>query len=513
MIKKTILLQNFVILIPFVYLFIINVFQIRRTEVFKLIIFAIFYLVIFNLVRIFIQRYFNLKNSNYFAVVIFYLSLNYSTITIFVYFAAFDFLKIIPNYSFIIFLLFTSTIMYFSTKNIFEKLFEITSFGYLIFILIISFNTLSVGSNQSTAEIENNTRYENIELINKPDIYFIIFDGLPSLKTMEKFYGYDTTEFYNLLENKNLTNYPLSTSSFGRTIYTMSSLFKMDYIFQNGDIPFSTRADSTNSFVLGDTIFENILRSNDYSLYKFGLAFNCNKEKEDVCITQNISSYKEKDSVYYDLIMRTPFKIFIEKGLLQTDTLLSMGCNSGCSDPELTDIFQKIGDDDNPKAVFLHFMDTHGPYLLGDNCRLLDDPIFDLPKTDVVNYRESLSCAYLKIYELINLIDIENDVIYIQSDHGPNYEKMELTDVSELSVNQTLNRYSTFSVSNIKNFCNDIDVNFKTSVNTFIYFINCFSNSKLSLAEVKNFLAFGRVNESVYDVTKIVQDSILLYYE
>ena len=100
-------------------------------------------------------------------------------------------------------------------------------------------------------------------------------------------------------------------------------------------------------------------------------------------------------------------------------------------------------------------MDTHGPYLLGNNCELLEEPIYDLPKTNIKSYKESLNCAYKNIEKLIGNLDLENDVIFIQSDHGPNFEKMELTDIEELSSDQILNRYSVFSVSNLENFCED----------------------------------------------------------
>ena len=37
--------------------------------------------------------------------------------------------------------------------------------------------------------------YININLETKPDLYFIIYDGLPSLETMEQFYDYDSIKF------------------------------------------------------------------------------------------------------------------------------------------------------------------------------------------------------------------------------------------------------------------------------------------------------------------------------
>jgi len=144
---------------------------------------------------------------------------------------------------------------------------------------------------------------------------------------------------------------------------------------------------------------------------------------------------------------------------------------------------------------------------------LLENPLFDLPKTDVVTYRKSLDCAYLKIETLLKNINLNNDIIFIQSDHGPNFEKEELTNIGELSTNQILNRYSTFSASNLQNFCaSNIDP-IKSSVNTFVRFINCFSTQELALLEVKNFLAFGKVNESVFDISDLVQKAIYENYK
>ncbi len=510
---KQILVQNALITLPFFHLFIINRFQIRISEIVKLSIFFIIYLVLFNIFRFLIDRYFPLKNSKYFAVIIFYLIFNYSNITIFLYFKAFDFLKLIPNYSFTLFALLMVVLLIFSTKIYFEKLFEFITLSYFVLLLMIFFNSFNLEIEETDHDQIDIDFQENIVFNETPDIYFVIYDGLPSISTMEKFYEYDTNMFNKLLINNNLKNYKLATSSFGRTTYTMSSLFNMQYIFEDGDIQFTDRANLSRSYQTGESRFENILRNNDYTLYKFGLSFTCNKEKNDICINKNINGYEEKDSVYVDLIMRTPIKIFVEKGFLKLNNNLSFGCGVDCSDPPLLEIFENIDSNDKPKAVFLHFMDTHGPYLLGNNCELLEEPIYDLPKTNIKSYKESLNCAYTKIEKLIGSLDLENDVIFIQSDHGPNFEKMELTNIEELSSDQILNRYSVFSVSNLENFCEDKNINLDETVNTFIFFSNCFGEQSISILEVKNYLAFGKIDSSVYDITNLVQDKISINYK
>ena len=88
---------------------------------------------------------------------------------------------------------------------------------------------------------------------------------------------------------------------------------------------------------------------------------------------------------------------------------------------------------------------------------------------------------------------------------------MEITNVDDLSVNQILNRYSIFSISNIENYCKDIDLN--NNINTFINFTNCFSQPTVRKLEKKNFLAFGKVNNSVFDISKLVQETIYQYYK
>ena len=239
--NKNFIVQNLMIFFPFVHLLFINFFQIRKTEFFKLLLFALLYLLLFNFVRYLLKKFSYIENSDYFAVILFYLIFNYSNITIFIYFQAFDFIKLIPNYSFLTFTALLLVFLYISTKINLNKFFEFLAFGYFIFLIVISLDFITINQKVEINEVGQIKNFEDITLVDKPDIYFIIFDGLPSLKTMETFYNYDTNQFQKLIEYNNLQNYELASSSFGRTKYTMSSLFNMEYIFEDGVIPFSER--------------------------------------------------------------------------------------------------------------------------------------------------------------------------------------------------------------------------------------------------------------------------------
>tara|TARA_B000000565_G_scaffold252151_2_gene226833 strand:+ start:108 stop:560 length:453 start_codon:yes stop_codon:yes gene_type:complete len=142
--NKKILLQNVLVFVPFFQLYIVNFFQIRIAETIKLFIFAGIYLLLFNISRIAFNRYFRIKNTEYFLVIIFYLSFNYSNITIFVYFEAFDAIKYIPNYSFFSFLILTVLLLLVSTRSFFDKLFEYLILFYVVFVVLISFNSIGL---------------------------------------------------------------------------------------------------------------------------------------------------------------------------------------------------------------------------------------------------------------------------------------------------------------------------------------------------------------------------------
>ena len=157
--NKKIFFQNSLILLPFIHLFVINVFQIRTAETVKLATFAVLYLLFFNLLRYFLHKYLPIKNSDYFAVIIFYLSFNYSNITIFIYFEAFEFIKFVPNYSFFSFILLLIILLVASTKNSFDKLFEFSTFTYFVLILIISFNSININQEQNNRDVSTNESY------------------------------------------------------------------------------------------------------------------------------------------------------------------------------------------------------------------------------------------------------------------------------------------------------------------------------------------------------------------
>ncbi len=125
--NKKLIVQNLLITLPFIHLFITNIFQIRVAEILKLSLFASLYLLFFNLIRYLLTKFSLIKNSDYFAVIIFYLSFNYSNITIFIYFEAFEFIKVIPNYSFFSFIFLLIILLIISTKKYFEKLFTTTA--------------------------------------------------------------------------------------------------------------------------------------------------------------------------------------------------------------------------------------------------------------------------------------------------------------------------------------------------------------------------------------------------
>ena len=211
MINKSFIIQNILVLLPFIHLYIINRFQITTTETINLLIFSSIYILLFNICRLILRRYTVFKRLEYSPVVIFYLFFNYSNITIFIYFEAFEIIKSIPNYSFLTFVVLLTICIYLSRHKSFNRVLEFLTISYSIFVLILFINSLSTNLDADKSLSKTTEDYLKIEFSEKPDLYFVMYDGLPSLETMDKYYQYDANNFLNLILKNNLYNYSLST--------------------------------------------------------------------------------------------------------------------------------------------------------------------------------------------------------------------------------------------------------------------------------------------------------------
>ena len=77
---------------------------------------------------------------------------------------------------------------------------------------------------------------------------------MANFKTLNEYYNYDISELSGNLLDNNYFVYENSTSLYGQTRLSMSSILNLEYLFPEGNVPFSTRQQIVNKFLTTDSL-------------------------------------------------------------------------------------------------------------------------------------------------------------------------------------------------------------------------------------------------------------------
>ena len=506
MIRIIALLDIFYIL-HFVNKYLVNRYQITTEELKSLIIYALTLIILISLISIIFNRFVTADLKLLIIInLFFYLCLNYSKLTIYFYFNNINFIKNIPNYAFVSFVLFFTICSFLLMKIDAEKILKPLIVFNLITILLTNFQFTFTNEDSSISKEELSYKYQ---LLKKPDIYYIVFDGYPNLDVAQELYDYNSENIRLIFQNNNITINSLSTSPYGRTTYTFASIFEGKYLFNPPEVSFADRKKILENYKSGNTFIENILRENGYNIFKYGNKTYCSDT--DICINELVKNINTNNSVVYDLMMETPLKVVIEKGWISFNDIFKLSCNTSCEfnrskDEKFESLFNVVNENTNsPKFVFFHLMNTHEPFVFDENCEYLINPSYLSAKDNKQGFFSTLNCANNEINYLINTINLKNTILIIQSDHGPNFEE-QVSSSNDLANNQLKSRYFTLSVSNYNDYCQKEEK--ISGVNTFRALIECLSGKSIIRAEEKNYLIYGSSEPSIFNITEEVKATI-----
>lgn len=504
---KIISLLNVFYILHFANIYLVNRYQITSEELKSLIIYAFIFILLVSLISVSLNK---IVTADLKPIIIinlfFYLCLNYNKLTLYFYFKNFNFIKSIPNYAFFSFVMFFAVSSFIVMQIDIEKIVKPLIIFNLLTLLLTNFQFTISNEESYLSKNELSTEYQ---LLEKPDIFYIVFDGYPNLDVGQEIYGYDSNNLRLTFQINNINVNEMSTSPYGRTTYTFASIFEGKYLFEPPEVSFEDRKKILENYKSGNNFIENILRKNGYNIYKYGNKAFCTDS--DVCINDLVKNINTNNSVVYDLIMETPIKVIIEKGWININDIFQLSCSTSCEfnrskDEKLKILLDVVNDNTKkPKFVFFHLMNTHEPYVFDENCEYSQNPSFQSAKDNKQGFFSTLNCANNEINFLLNTINLKNTILIIQSDHGPNFDK-QVSSNNNLTKNQLMSRYYTLSASNFSNFC--IEEEKLSSVNTFRLIIECLSGQTINKVEERNFLIYGNSEPGIFEITKEVRASM-----
>ena len=353
-----------------------------------------------------------------------------------------------------------------------------------------------------------------------PDIYYIVVDEYSPLRTLEKFYDYDNSDFIKFLEEKGFYVTKNSHSNYAQTSTSLASTLNMKYLNYLSEI---IENESKDHGILYQMLDNNLVMKNfksaGYQVYNISSgAWNTgsvNIADEHLCSKNQNIDYRTLYQLKQISVLRA-FDIFIKEPTSRIfhqqhrDTIL-------CQFGEITKIKQIT---EEPVFVFMHVLTPHEPFVFGPNGEEVDykytlgpnvetpfGPTYKFgltPSEEIKAYRDQVIYVTKILRQTIdNLLENSDNppIIIIQSDTGPTINFPGIT-----KKESDIGRMSIFNAYYFPNKEYNLLYDDVTPVNSFRIVFDSQFQTNYGLLEDKSFFS---TYEKLYAFTEITDFSIV----
>lgn len=364
--------------------------------------------------------------------------------------------------------------------------------------LIFYFNVLCVGIIllQSILIISKSQKIQNNyfpelnlnqeQSATRPNIYFFLLDEYAGKTTLEKFYKYDNSNFYNELRKRKFYVAEKFSANYDKTPLCMASLFNMNYIKKETIYPFTTYNNYLKYFkaIKANPLF-NFLQNQQIEIFNNSLfeinntqkifQFNNFPQVENL-IHKDIFHIKLWKSFAYIFIggeFNVPY--FFEKWVMKNHrNNINIFKESIKSSKSKTD---------RQKFVYSHLMLPHAPYYCDSNGK-----VFSRKELGLKNKEAYIPYLVYTNKEILKLSDeiIKNDtnaILIFMSDHGDRYALKPFKNLSYES--HAFDNF--FAIKTLKSDSTYFK-NVKSNVNVFRILLNIYFSQNLNM-----------INDSVFN--------------
>jgi hypothetical protein len=346
----------------------------------------------------------------------------------------------------------------------------------------------------------------------KPDVYYIVFDGYGRADILDEYYEYDNSEFIEKLIAKGFVVPAESRSNYPKTVLSISSTLNMDYI--SNLTPELVDKDTYYWWLMRPLInhsdVRRILESMGYRSYSLTSGWGpTDNSTTDVY-------YKPAPIVLNDLeyvVLAVTKMKFLTPLLRQVAYVPSFDAHRELFLYNMSAL-STISNDDGPKFIFAHIVPPHPPFVFDADGEPLT-PGYNYSfndASDVALSDEEYREGYVNQLKFINtqivrLVDeiLENSktppIIILQADHGPGM----MTDFGSSENTCMRERFSIFAAYHLPGlYLDDIPQDI-TAVNLFRIVFNEYFGANYPM--LSNYHYY--YDETIYifrdkDVTSIV---------
>ncbi len=343
---------------------------------------------------------------------------------------------------------------------------------------------------------------EDLNSMEKPDVYYILLDGYGGTKRMKTDLGFDNYEFLSELTDRGFFAPDLSSSNYPSSKHSMASIFSMDYLPSKE----KKQSNKDHSLLISEIWKNNEVMRNfsylDYTIINFQPNGFITQEYG---FTDQIFCQQEelKQSKFIKTLLRTTILSYFNNQLVLNADRASILCGFS----EISNLKEGY---DKQIFVSMHLRLPHPPYVFGPNGEYVFASKVQTEEGSFVDeekYVDSIKFANKKILEVIDKILGNNkpSIIIVQSDHGYDFG-INYENPSKLSLKQ---RFSNLNAIYLPNDNKDIFYEGITPVNTFRIIFNEYFDASYKILEDKMYY-YPYTGKLIYkniifeDVTEII---------
>ena len=313
---------------------------------------------------------------------------------------------------------------------------DVTRIANVMTITAIAFIILNIGIynfenyNDDSLEKDSNQVVLDNDLEKTPDIYYIIMDEYAPLKTLERFYDYDNSDFIKFLEERDFYVTKNSHSNYAQTTTSLASTLNMKYLNYLSDVMGNESKDQKILYkMIGDNVVMKNFKSAGYEIYSFDSGGwstrNLSIADENLCAKNENIDFHTLYQLKETSILRS-LDMFIKE---PTSRILHQEHRDRihCQFDEIVKIKQKT---EEPVFVFMHVLSPHDPFVFGPNGEEVDykytfgdTEILGLtPSEEIKAYSDQVIYLTKILQQTVDKLLENSDsppIIILQSDTGP----------------------------------------------------------------------------------------------
>jgi len=295
---------------------------------------------------------------------------------------------------------------------------------FLLILPLFQLMSFSLQSRTSQAEAQQNTSALDLNIGSAPpDIYYIILDGYGRADILKNEYGYDNSDFLNILRDMGFYIADCSLSNYAQTQMSLASSLNFDYIDALSDrfVPGSDDRTGLDTLIHHGAARESLEKAG-YQTVAFATGFIATEWTDADYFLSPGYSWGELNE-FESLLMETTFARLIQDG-----NRFGMQTSGSERFRERTlfalDRLDELSYIEGPKFVFVHLIVPHPPYVFGPTGGPIESSAAGTTRSEQegLHYRDQVIYISNRMLEIVPKIiagSTRPPIIVIQGDHGP----------------------------------------------------------------------------------------------